>query len=727
MAQRNDNERIAVERKRSTGSHWLWIIGAIALIAIALFLLIPLFNTNDSAGPDTGTTISEIVQAPNTYVGQTVTVSGAVNDVIGPRAFTLGGDELYGDAELLVVSAKDIPTPQARTPGEALLSRDVVQVTGPVSLFNLAEFERDVGVDLDDIAFEDWAGKPAVIAQSLDLTPFVAQSEAVGEGLTNITLDKITENPAAFAGQRVVVDGGVNVVLNENAFTIADNTLLDTNEMLVLNATGQALERALAANEPVIVLGTVRTFNLAELEQDLGYDLQDDMFTDYEGKPVIVAGNVSVADQGPAGAGGETAPFGQFMNVSVADITSDPAAYAGQSVAVQAEVEAMITPQAFSLDEDALLAGGIDNDLLVVSANETPVWGTTGLDGQAFGDAGLTDQNVIVAGPVRLFNLAEFERDLGYDFDDAAFADWEGKPAIVARFVRPLEVGQATATPPDAGSVIPNAGAFRPVTGEEAISAGIVPGVPNVTVAEITSNLSEFAGQQVAVRSEVEEIVGPTAFKLDEDALLGGGIDNDLLVLSADQNNALLNDQLVDQTVVVRGTVRQFDLAAFESELGYDLDDTLFTDWAGKPALIATEIRPVNMDANVLVPNTGMTGVLRPLTVAEITSNLTELIGQPVALVGEVEEVISPAAFSIDEDATFAGGIDNDLLVVAAGQNIPFINDALDDSTVLVAGPVRQFDLAAFEQEIGFDLDDAAFEGWTGRPAVVAQAILVAE
>ncbi len=198
-------------------------------------------------------------------------------------------------------------------------------------------------------------------------------------------------------------------------------------------------------------------------------------------------------------------------------------------------------------------------------------------------------------------------------------------------------------------------------------------------------------------------------------------------MLSADQNNALLNDQLVDQTVVVRGTVRQFDLAAFESELGYDLDDTLFTDWAGKPALIATEIRPVNMDANVLVPNTGMTGVLRPLTVAEITSNLTELIGQPVALVGEVEEVISPAAFSIDEDATFAGGIDNDLLVVAAGQNIPFINDAVDDSTVLVAGPVRQFDLAAFEQEIGFDLDDAAFEGWTGRPAVVAQAILVAE
>ncbi len=727
MAQRNDNERIAVERKRSTGSPWLWIIGAIALIAIALFLLIPLFNTNDSGGADTGATISEIVQAPNTYVGQTVTVSGAVNDVIDRRAFTIGGDEFYGDAQLLVVSANTIPSPQGRTTEEALLSRDVVQVHGPVRLFNMAEFERDLGIDLDDNVFAEWAGRPAVVAQSIDLTPYVGQSEAVGEGLTNITLDAITENPAAFAGHRVVVDGGVNVVLNENAFTIADNTLLDTNEMLVLNATGQALERALAADEPVIVLGTVRMFNLAEVEQDLGYDLQDNMFTAYEGKPVIVAGNVSVADQAAAGAAGELAPFGEFTNVSVADIVSDPAAYAGQTVAVQAEVEEMITPQSFSLDEDALLEGGVDNDLLVVSANETPVWGTTGLNGEAFGDAGLTDQNVIVAGPVRLFNLAEVERDLGYDFDDAAFADWEGKPAIVARFVRPLEVGQADATQPDAGSVTPNAGAFSPVAGEEALNAGIVPGMRNVTVAEIASNLSQFAGQQVAVRSEVEEIISPTAFKLDEDALLAGGIDNDLLVLSANQNNGLLNDQLVDQTVVVQGTVRQFDLAAFESELGYDLDDTLFTDWAGKPALIAMEIRPVNMEANVMIPNAGMTGELRALTVAEITSNLTELVGQPVAVAGQVEEVISPTAFSIDEDATFAGGIDNDLLVVAAGQNIPFINDELDDKTVLVAGPVRQFDLAAFEQEIGYDLDDAMFESWAGRPAVVAQAIRVAE
>ena len=38
------------------------------------------------------------------------------------------------------------------------------------------------------------------------------------------------------------------------------------------------------------------------------------------------------------------------------------------------------------------------------------------------------------------------------------------------------------------------------------------------------------------------------------------------------------------------GLLRAFDLAAIERQLGLDLNDSLFSGWAGKPALIARAI-----------------------------------------------------------------------------------------------------------------------------------------
>lgn len=75
MAQRNDNERIAVERKRTGGSPWLWMLGAISLVAIELFLLIPLFNDERPLTPGNAT-ISDITGGLDTYEGQSVLLTG---------------------------------------------------------------------------------------------------------------------------------------------------------------------------------------------------------------------------------------------------------------------------------------------------------------------------------------------------------------------------------------------------------------------------------------------------------------------------------------------------------------------------------------------------------------------------------------------------------------------------------------------------------------------------
>ena len=60
---------------------------------------------------------------------------------------------------------------QGRPAGAQLAEDDLIQVTGPFRRFNLAEFERDLGVDLDDNRFAAYDGQPAIVARSTSLTP----------------------------------------------------------------------------------------------------------------------------------------------------------------------------------------------------------------------------------------------------------------------------------------------------------------------------------------------------------------------------------------------------------------------------------------------------------------------------------------------------------------------------------------------------------------------------
>lgn len=53
----------------------------------------------------------------------------------------------------------------------------------------------------------------------------------------------------------------------------------------------------ITAAQELYVTGTVRTFGLAEVEQELGFDLQDDMFADWGGRTVILADTLTPASQ----------------------------------------------------------------------------------------------------------------------------------------------------------------------------------------------------------------------------------------------------------------------------------------------------------------------------------------------------------------------------------------------------------------------------------------------
>jgi hypothetical protein len=173
-----------MRRTTSTTNRTRRLAGALVTVGIGTGLLA---GCGGTAGPETGATVDEIQEADDgtgavdpgagtaaeddvtSYVGQRVTVSAEVNEVLSPNAFTIAGTAGSGGAdELLIVSA---PT------GTPVTEEDVVAVTGTVrEELDLAALETEYGYDDDDALYGDFGGEPYIVAEKID--PTVAEPGA---------------------------------------------------------------------------------------------------------------------------------------------------------------------------------------------------------------------------------------------------------------------------------------------------------------------------------------------------------------------------------------------------------------------------------------------------------------------------------------------------------------------------------------------------------------------
>jgi hypothetical protein len=127
----------------------------------------------------------------------------------------------------------------------------------------------------------------------------------------------------------------------------------------------------------------------------------------------------------PGGEAGDATPAAERPSdqIRVADLVGDPQRYVGQTVTVEADVEEVWTPYAFSLDEDAPL----DQDLLVFSPKATHL---AAIDDQWI------DNRARVTGTVRIMSVAELEREIGWDLDPELEAELEDvRPVLIASTV----------------------------------------------------------------------------------------------------------------------------------------------------------------------------------------------------------------------------------------------------------------------------------------------------
>jgi hypothetical protein len=127
--------------------------------------------------------------------------------------------------------------------------------------------------------------------------------------------------------------------------------------------------------------------------------------------------------------------------------------------------------------------------------------------------------------------------------------------------------------------------ATAPIPGDTTQAAG------EVTIAELVANPSAYAGQTVTVMSTPRELVGDRAFRLNDSATAMASAADNLLVIDAMSGN--VSDTMLDQPIKVTGVVTTLDVPTLEQQLGVDLDDSLFSDYANRPVLVATSVEIV--------------------------------------------------------------------------------------------------------------------------------------
>lgn len=242
---------------------------AIALAFFAMFL--PACGTDQKVGGPTAQTnveTEEVAEETNKLLGKSVTVRSEVGEKVGAHSFTITDNELFGNDKVLVVNGSGAPLvlPEGDTE---------LQVTGKVRKLVVAEVEKEFSLDLEREIEVEYKDKPVIVAQSIALAPDPGE---------------VTKNPSAFYGKTIAVKAEVEDIISPTSFTLDEDKLTSTQDLLVLNTTpGQTIKDG----QEVVVTGVLRPFVVADIERDydLNWDLtlQRKLEAEYSQKPALVA------------------------------------------------------------------------------------------------------------------------------------------------------------------------------------------------------------------------------------------------------------------------------------------------------------------------------------------------------------------------------------------------------------------------------------------------------
>ena len=220
---------------------------------------------------DGNTTIEEISEDEANALGEEVTVRGEVTELESGVSFVLQEQGFLEGDEVLVINVSEQVVPED--------TQDLpLQITGELNTLVLADVERDYGLELDPDLYVDYETKPVILATSMVLSP---------------DLEEVSEDPEGYYDLEIAVAGEVDEIRNDYAFTLKEDQLIGSDDLLIINATGEATPEV---DEKVVVTGIVRPYIKADFERDYDLtwdlDVQKQIEAEYTEKPVLVVDSI---------------------------------------------------------------------------------------------------------------------------------------------------------------------------------------------------------------------------------------------------------------------------------------------------------------------------------------------------------------------------------------------------------------------------------------------------
>jgi peptidoglycan-associated lipoprotein len=110
------------------------------------------------------------------------------------------------------------------------------------------------------------------------------------------TVEKVVENTADYMNRQVTVTGEVDEVFSDRAFQLEAPGFFEGEDIVVL--TRKPVRTGIGTDikdvDAVRVTGTVRRFNVTEMERDIGWDIEPNFENDWSDDAVIVAESVQL-------------------------------------------------------------------------------------------------------------------------------------------------------------------------------------------------------------------------------------------------------------------------------------------------------------------------------------------------------------------------------------------------------------------------------------------------
>jgi len=369
MADYRNPSQDPVSSSRKGGAGWIaGIIAVIAVILIALAIWEPGDGRQDlstatqpAAVPGTieqpgatderigaggvragAVSVDDVVSNPGTYAGQTVRVSGQVEQVISPNAFRLSTGGAIAASSLLVVMSNEV--------AETVTEKSFVVVDGDVAMFSPALAQQRTGAPFDAETFGGTEDTPMIIASNITVQsvpesgaerlpgvpsggsdqeseddgsemgamgdrrgstgsdePFIgggtdedlapqAPPAPLGGPQVLTENDNVADQPQSYMGRAVVLHGSIDRLIGTNALVVSHGGIVGGGDLLVISRA-RNLGGNLTENTSVEIRGMVREFNREALQRELGYELSPQLFSAYEQRGVIIADSVTQSEE----------------------------------------------------------------------------------------------------------------------------------------------------------------------------------------------------------------------------------------------------------------------------------------------------------------------------------------------------------------------------------------------------------------------------------------------